>query len=68
MLWRGDVSGAMATLCAHEGALTGEWVGLAAAAGRDAWVAVSRVYAARQEAAGEAHSAALHLAAIGDLK
>jgi len=64
-LWSGDVGRAIHILIEHD-ALTADFVSFAAAAGRQAWEAVVRVYTSRLEEAGEPHLAALHLLSVGD--
>jgi len=64
-LWTGDVGGCIQILTDSE-ALTADFVSFSAAAGRAAWAAVSRAYAAQLEKLGEVHLAALHLLSIGN--
>lgn len=48
------------------GLLSADLVACAASLGGAAWRAAARLYAAQQEAAGQAHVAVMHLLAIGD--
>jgi hypothetical protein len=65
-LWRGDAGAALAALAPVEGALSGDFVAIAAVAGRAAWEAAARLRAAALAARGEPHAAALLLLAVGD--
>lgn len=65
-MWEGDVGGALSTAAATEGMVSADVVALAAAGGRAAWEAASRLYAAGMAAAGCTGEAALALAAVGD--
>ena len=64
-LWQGDVGGAIDTLVAN-GALTSDFVNFAAAAGREAWVAVVQAYVCQLEKSGDFHMAVLYLLSIGE--
>lgn len=64
-LWQGDVAAAVGVAVGH-GMLGPEVVALSAAAGGPYWAAVSRLYAAQQEAGGAAGEAALQLVALGE--
>lgn len=64
-LWAGDVGTALHALVKHD-ALTADFVSFSAVAGRGAWEAASRAYAAVLEEKGEPHLAALHLLSVGD--
>ncbi|KAK9840649.1 hypothetical protein WJX81_006905 [Elliptochloris bilobata] len=64
-LMRGDVGGALEVL-AGSGALTADFVSMAAAGGRRVWEAAVRALAAQLETQGEQHLAALHLLSVAD--
>ncbi|KXZ43326.1 hypothetical protein GPECTOR_94g648 [Gonium pectorale] len=65
-VWSGDFGGALALAADTEGMMGADVVALAAAGGRAAWEAASRLYASHMEATGCAAEAALALAAVGD--
>ncbi|KAL6758723.1 hypothetical protein V8C86DRAFT_2589570 [Haematococcus lacustris] len=64
-MWHGDVRSALEVAVMHC-LLSADLVSMSARLGRPAWVATTRLYAAQQEVAGQAHVAAMHLVAIGD--
>lgn len=65
-LWQGNVGKALEVLVEND-ALTSDFVAFAAGAGRDAWIATSRVYADFLERKGEVHLAALYQLQAGDV-
>ncbi len=65
-LWQGNVGKALEVLVEND-ALTSDFVAFAAGAGRDAWIAASRVYADFLERKGEVHLAALYQLQAGDV-
>lgn len=65
-LWEGNVGGALRILLESD-ALTADFVCFAAGLGKDAWIAVSRVFADQLEKKGDVHLAALYLTQIGDI-
>lgn len=68
-LWRGDLGAALDVLISRE-ALTSDFASLAAGfspgGAPPAWRAIARLHAQGLEEGGEAHSAALHLLALGE--
>ncbi len=66
-LFRGDVGAAAEVLLAAD-ALTAEFVSAAAGAGHAAWARLTAAFAARLEARGEAHAAAVQWLALHDVR
>jgi hypothetical protein len=66
-LWQGDVHGMLASAI-KLGALTADTVALSSQAGRATWEAAAKLHALQQQVAGQPHSAALQLLALGDVQ
>jgi hypothetical protein len=66
-LWQGDVNGMLASAI-ELGALTADAVALSSQAGRATWEAAAKLHALQQQMAGQPHSAALQLLALGDVQ
>jgi hypothetical protein len=66
-LWQGDVHSMLASAI-KLGALTADAVALSSQAGRATWEAAAKLLSLQQQVAGQPHSAALQLLAVGDVE